>query len=189
MCSAGTALVGYRVTPRNMASSPIELRTRQPQTSLYLYVAYTLDLDKPDGRFLMVTKSTYGLGTGEMDSDLRYDYERSPSNEYPEAHLHIHGNCEALAGLARAGWGDRPSSRLHLPVGGRRFRPCLEDIVQFCIVEKLVEPQREGWKEVLDAHRDKFYRKQLKSAVRRDPQAAVSALRQSGFRVSEPCDE
>ena len=189
MRSTGTALVGYRVTPQSMVSSSIELRTRQPRTSLYLYVAYTLDLDEQDGRFLTVTRSTYGLGTGETESNIRYDYERRPSNEYPEAHLHVHGYSEALAGLVKAGWGDRPSSRLHLPVGGRRFRPCLEDIIEFCIVEKLVEPQRKNWKEVLDDHRDEFYRKQLKTVVRRDPQAAISVLRQKGFRVSEAYDD
>jgi len=91
-------------------------------------------------------------------------------------HLHVHGRSEALARLASAGWGDRSSSRLHLPVGGRRFRPCLEDIIEVCIVEKIVKPQRENWKEILDTYRDAFYRKQLKSAVRRDPHAAVSAL-------------
>ncbi len=188
MTPAGVALVGYGVTPKNLVSSSIKLRTRQAQTSLYLYVAYTLDLDKQNGRFLTVTKSTYGLGRGEAESDIRYDYVRSPSNDYPEVHLHIHGGSEALAGLASAGWGVRSSSRLHLPVGGRRFRPCLEDIIEFCIVEKMVEPQQQDWKEVLDTHRDEFYRKQLKSAVRRDPQAAVSALEQEGFRVSRPND-
>ena len=29
---------------------------------------------------------------------------------------------------------------LHLPVGGRRFRPCLEDIIEFCILERVVGP-------------------------------------------------
>ena len=189
MTRAGAAVVGCGVTRKTLVASSIELRTRQPRTSLYLYVAYTLGLDERDGRFLTVATSTYGLGTAETKSDIRYDYVRSPSNEYPAAHLHICGYSEALDGLVEAGWEDRRSSRLHLPVGGRRFRPCLEDIIEFCIVEQLVEPQRENWKGVLDAHRDEFYRKQLESAVRRDPQAAASALRQKGFRVTEPNDE
>ena len=188
MTPEGVALVGCGVTPKNLVPSPIKLRTRQPRTSLYLYVAYTLDLDDHDGQFLTVSKSTYGLGTTETESDIRYDYERCPSNKYPEAHLHIHGRSEALTSLASAGWGDRPSSRLHLPVGGRRFRPCLEDIIEFCIVEKIVKPQHDDWKELLCDHRDEFYRKQLKSAVRRDPQVAVSALEQQGFHISQHHD-
>ena len=188
MTPKGVALVGCGVTRKNLVPSPIELRTRQPRTSLYLYVAYTLGLDDRDSRYLTVATSTYGLGTTKTESDIRYDYVRTPSNEYPEAHLHIHGCSEALTGLVGAGWGNRPSSRLHLPVGGRRFRPCLEDIIEFCIVERIVEPQQDDWKELLDDHRDEFYRRQLRSAVRRDPQGAVSALGQMGYRVFEPHD-
>ncbi len=184
MTPAGVALVGYGVTPKKLVSSSIELRTRQPRTSPYLYVAYALDIDERDGGFLTVAKSTYGLGVTKTESDIRYDYVRSPANEYPEAHLHIRGISEALTGLVSAGWADRQPQRLHLPVGGRRFRPCLEDIIEFCIVEKLVASPPENWKTVLDAHRDEFYSKQLKSAVRRDAQAAVAALRQQGFCVS-----
>ncbi|MCY4370719.1 MAG: hypothetical protein OXF41_15210 [bacterium] len=50
MRTAGTALVGYRVTRTNLVSASIELRTRQPRTALYLYVAYTLDLDEEDAQ-------------------------------------------------------------------------------------------------------------------------------------------
>ena len=72
---------------------------------------------------------------------------------------------------------DRQSSRLHLPVGGRRFRPCLEDIIEFCIVERLVKPRHETWRDMLDVKRNQFYRRQLQAAVRQDPQAAVGALK------------
>ncbi|MDE0268979.1 MAG: hypothetical protein OXI96_08095 [Acidimicrobiaceae bacterium] len=30
---------------------------------------------------------------------------------------------------------------LHLLVGGRRFRPCLEDVIEFCVLERLVNPR------------------------------------------------
>ena len=85
--------MGYGITRKNLVASPIELSTRQPRTSLYLFLAYRLDLDERDGRFLTVTKSTYGLGTGEERTSVRYDYVRNPSNEYPEAHLHILGEA------------------------------------------------------------------------------------------------
>lgn len=176
MLPSGTAVVGYRVTKSNLKSSPIGLRTRQPRTSLYLFVTYTLDLSEQNHRFLTVTKSTYGLGTRETQRAFRYDYEREASNEYPNAHLHILGESERLTELAKAGQRGRDPSRLHLPVGGRRFRPCLEDIIEFCIVEQLVEPQHDRWKESLNAQRDRFYRRQLKAAVRQDPGTARSAL-------------
>jgi len=176
MLPTGIAVVGYRITKNNLKSSPIELRTRQPRTSLYLFVTYTLGLSEHDHRSLTVTRSTYGLGTSETRWAFRYDYVRSASNEYPDAHLHILGESERLSDLVRAGHRDRDSSRLHLPVGGRRFRPCLEDVIELCIVEQLVEPQHDMWKENLNAQRDRFYRRQLKAAVRQDPDTARSVL-------------
>jgi hypothetical protein len=175
MLPAGSAVVGYRITKNNLESSPIPLRTRQPRTSLYLFVTYTLDLNERDHRFLTVTKSTYGLGTRQTQRAFRYDYERRALNEYPDAHLHILGDCERLTELARTGRGRDPS-RLHLPVGGRRFRPCLEDVIEFCIVEQLVEAQHDKWAENLNAQRDRFYRRQLKAAVRQDPETARAVL-------------
>ena len=41
-------------------------------------------------------------------------------------------------------------------LGWRELVGCLEDIIEFCIVERLAQPQRENWKKVLDTHRDKF---------------------------------
>ena len=176
MLPKGTAVLGRGITKANLKSSPIELRTRQPRTSLYLFVTYTLDLSERDDRFLTVTKSTYGLGTSETEWAFRYDYVRNPSNKYPEAHLQILGESERLADLMSTGRPGRPPSRLHLPVGSRRFRPCLEDIIEFCIVEQLVEPRHDKWEEKLNSQRDQFYRRQLKAAVRQDPDTARSAL-------------
>lgn len=143
MRPTGTAVVGYGITSNNLKSSPIGLRTPQPRTSLYLFLTYTLDLNEQDHRFMTVTKSTYGLGTRETQWAFRYDYERKASNAYPDAHLHILGESERLAELTSIGRPGRHPPRLHLPVGGRRFRPCLEDIIEFCIVEQLVEPQHD----------------------------------------------
>ena len=176
MLPTGTAVVGYGITRNNLKSSPIPLTTRQPRTSLYLFVTYTLALSEQDPRFLTVTKSTYGLGTTKTEKAFRYDYERNPTNRYPEAHLHILGESERLSDLVGTGRPGRHPSRLHLPVGGRRFRPCLEDIIEFCIVERLVKPHHDSWEDNLEAARAQFYRRQLKAAVRQDTEAARSAL-------------
>jgi hypothetical protein len=73
-----------------------------------------------------------------------------------------------------AGW---ELSRLHLPVGGRRYRPTLEDVIEFLVTEKLAEP-RDGWRAVVDAQRCHWETIQLKAAVRRNPQAAAEVLRE-----------
>jgi hypothetical protein len=71
----------------------------------------------------------------------------------------------------------RELSRLHLPVGGRRFRPTLEDVIEFLVIEKLAEP-RAGWRDVLDQRRREWERIQLKAAIRADLSAASEVLRE-----------
>jgi hypothetical protein len=63
----------------------------------------------------------------------------------------------------------------HLPVGGRRYRPTLEDMVEFLITERLARPKR-GWKRAIADGREEFRKKQLRAAIRRDPDTARDAL-------------
>lgn len=183
------AIVGYGISDRDLTVSPIELRAARSGATLFLFAAYTLDLDEQDESFLTVDKSSYRLQTSERESVVSYDFVRNPSNDYPEAHLQIRGECFSLGELAKRGSENRSSSKLHLPVGGRRFRPCLEDIIEFCVVEGLVLPHSPDWKEVVDAKREQFYRRQLKAAVRQQPEEAVSVLERLGFSVFYPEDE
>jgi hypothetical protein len=71
----------------------------------------------------------------------------------------------------------RELERLHFPTGGRRFRPILEDVIEFLIVEGLAD-SRDGWKDVLRAHRQAYWRIQSRAAIRRDPQIALDAVRE-----------
>lgn len=64
-------------------------------------------------------------------------------------------------------------------MGGRRFRPTLEDICEFLIVERLVE-HRAGWAETLERSREAFQEKQLRAAIRRFPEVAIDQLRRDG---------
>ena len=70
-----------------------------------------------------------------------FDYERGKSG-YPEAHLQVYGESAALAA-----WKGTPKSRqlarLHFPVRGRRYRPTLEDVVEFLIAKELAVPHSE----------------------------------------------
>ena len=43
-----------------------------------------------------------------------------------------------------------------------------------------------GWKRILDADRDEFRRRQLRAAIRNDPDTAVAALRKLKYDVREP---
>ena len=77
------------------------------------------------------------------------------------------------------------AARSATAVGGRRFRPCLEDVIEFCILERLVTP-RDGWKQALNKSRDAYLDLQLRAAVHRNPKEAADALKHDGWRVSEP---
>lgn len=132
----------------------------------------------PEGEHLAVARSTVGVSAHPAGHPelFRFDYERDKGGGYPEAHIQVTGESPDLAAaLARR---DRRVSlgKLHFPVGGRRYRPSLEDVIEFLVVEGFVEP-RPGWREVVERSRGQFQRLQLSAAVRRDPDAADRALR------------
>ena len=68
---------------------------------------------------------------------------------------------------------------------GERFRPALEDLIEFMVTEEMVVP-RTSWRDTLDAHQAKWETIQLKAAVRRNQQDAADALKESGWHVSPP---
>jgi hypothetical protein len=76
-------------------------------------------------------------------------------------------------------------SKIHLPVGGRRFRPALEDVLEALIDERIVSGSP-IWRDVLNESRDEFRRRQLKAAIRREPDVAAAALRALRYTVEEP---
>jgi hypothetical protein len=104
------------------------------------------------------------LGAGSAASPA----ERDKADGYPDAHLQIDATSELFSTLndPRCDTG-RSLAQLHFPVGGKRFRPCLEDIIEFLIVERLVLA-RDGYEKVIEAGREGFRKNQLMAAMRRD---------------------
>lgn len=186
MDQRGRAVIGYEVSENNPVGDCVPLTISRAPALLYLSVLHTLELDDTE-TFLTTDKSTYTLQAGNDTAPiLTYDFVREPPNEFPEAHVHIHGESEVLRGMLRASrrGKDKPAD-LHLPVGGRRFRPCLEDIIEFCILERLVTP-RDGWRGALNNSRDEYHERQLRAAVHRNPAAAAEALRRDGWQAITP---
>ncbi|MDE0268338.1 MAG: hypothetical protein OXI96_04790 [Acidimicrobiaceae bacterium] len=146
----GRAVIGYKVNKFNPVGDCVPLTVSRSPAHLYLNILHTLELDN-SGTFLATSKSTYTLqGDNETSSILTYDFVRKPPNEFPEAHIHLHGESDVLVGMLNASGREKSKTAdLHLPVGGRRFRPCLEDIIEFCILERLITP-RDSWKEALN---------------------------------------
>ncbi|WP_280448437.1 hypothetical protein [Nocardia brasiliensis] len=122
--------------------------------------------------FLMVVSSAMilALDSALEKTLLHYDYERDKPL-YPEAHVQVCASSDHWEELL----GDRPLKRLHLPVGGRRFRPTLEDVVEFVIAEKIL-PGLPGWEGVIEESRRAFQMRQLRAAIRNHPDVAQEEL-------------
>lgn len=76
-------------------------------------------------------------------------------------------------------------STIHLPVGGERFRPCLEDFLQLLIADCGVDAVP-GWEGAIESGRETWRRRQLKSVVRDIPNDAVAVLRELGWTCDPP---
>ncbi|MDQ0987283.1 hypothetical protein [Streptomyces sp. V2I9] len=132
---------------------------------------------------------------GVPDPLLRYEYVRK-SKEPPGAHLQVHAHRDEMAYLLRLAERGRPQqglrrdrlprlSEMHLPVGGHRMRPALEDILLFLQREFAIDTTP-GWKAVVDQHLMDWRLMQLKTAVRDAPESAAQVLRSLGYSVIEP---
>lgn len=125
---------------------------------------------------------------------IRYEYERD-ADAVPASHMHIHAHRDSLTYMmAKAGVQTRRAERrvlsgeipslqdLHLPLGGHRFRPALEDVLEMLIDEFGVDHDK-GALDMLHAARGRWRLTQTRAAVRDAPQAAVEVLRSLGYSV------
>lgn len=148
---------------------------------LSLFVSYWCTWDFT-GQFLAVHSSRFALALPEVNEPLiRVEY--AGTRDYAPSHVQVHAHSNYIAHLM----GFKPGRRkvpnvydLHLPTGGKRFRPCLEDVVEFAIQDLGVEARPE-WAEAVAAGRKRWRRIQLAAAIRDaikdDPVAAPDELR------------
>jgi len=169
-------MLGHLLDKRTLTAQRFRLKPRAPKVELWMDVGFQLRLDA-EREHLMVHKSFVGV-FGSQDAKhglFHYDYERDKADGYPDAHLQVYGTSDFLDTLndPKCDPG-RSLAQLHFPVGGKRFRPCLEDIIEFLIVERLVQA-REGYEKVIETGREGFRKNQLMAAMRRD-RATVAAF-------------
>lgn len=171
--------VAHGISKSSMLPSLIPVALGRGSSTCYIDVAHRLRFD-PEGIHLADVKTRYAVHrVPGADPWFRYEYVRDNA-PHPEVHLHVEAApTEALPS------GVRPLPKQHLPLGNRRFRLALEDVIEFLIREKYADAH-DGWEAVLDEHRAKWHRMQLGAAVRRDPATAAAALRSEGFDVSPP---
>lgn len=149
----------------------------------HLHLSFDLGLDR-SGQHLAVWKSAYKLLQHRTKSAiLRVEYERN-SRGVPCSHVQIHAHSGPLTDLLSKARHSAPHAleSLHIPTGGDRFRPCVEDFIQFLIEECRIVA-RPGWLEHVEDGRERWRRMQTAAVVRDRPEVAIETLRQMGYFV------
>jgi hypothetical protein len=183
-----TGWIGYKIKPDDVVGQLIPVKLGREAASCYLQVGMTLRLDpRPDVRNLIVQGSSMGVYCYDDPESMvfHYDFHREPKNDYPGAHFQVAGSSDSLQELCERHGLTRTLERFHFPVGGKRYRPTVEDVVEFLVVEGIARPH-DGWTDVVQRHREDWERIQLRAVIRRDTETAVDELRQMGYGVSPP---
>jgi hypothetical protein len=178
---------GQTVDDRGRESGGVPLLVRGQQLA-WLRLNYSCRPDSVE-RYLAVDSSkVWVVSTKDRSPLFRFEFQYE-ATRVPHSHIHVHAERGSLTHLlTRTGHG-RPHemSALHLPTGGSRFRPNLEDVVQFLIVECGVDPV-EGWKAAVDERRAEWRAIQTRAVARAMPAEAAYALRELGYSVTPPPD-
>jgi hypothetical protein len=176
---------GDRVIIRSPSPDLLPLYARRQRIAgMRVSVACQMDTT---GQYLAVEESTYDL-FAEVDRAplLRIHYRRYQQSE-PAAHIHVHGHRGAPSHLLSQTGHESPHemASLHVPVGGARFRPCLEDFIQFLVCECLLDAEA-GWRAHVDAGRERWRLRQAAVVARDAPEVAARVLRGLGYTVEAP---
>lgn len=148
-----------------------------------IQVDYALGSDRT-GDHLAVHVSTFQLRDPRGKKPiLRVEYVRD-AQRVPCSHIHIHAESGLFTQLlATTGHGSPAAVQsVHIPTGGDRFRPCVEDFVEFLVSECRVAG-REGWRDEVVQGREQWREVQTAAAVRERPEVAIEVLERLGLTV------
>ncbi len=164
----------------------------EAQPVLRLEVAYHCSWDS-SVRYLRIESSSFKVFSRSTTEPLfRYDYVHTPTSDVPSAHINVHGHHDHVVwSMLQAGRRQRGRRRgkaadagvvpglreLHFPLGGPRFRPCLEDLIEMLICEFGLD-REPAWRDALAEGRSSWRRKQLAAAMWDDPDTALAVARE-----------
>lgn len=160
------------------------------QCRLLLKIEFRVSLDEVS-EFLAVQHSTYGLWvrpdpTRKPRPVFRVEYDRDAHNK-PPAHVHLHAESLEFGWIyGTAGLPPPRLSEIHFPVGGRRFRPTVEEFLRFLDREQLFSDWRSGWGEIVQMSLIDWEWNQARATVRQHPEAATDQLRRMGYEILSP---
>lgn len=149
-----------------------------------LYVRILLRADSAD-RYPAVAKSEYALRI-ERHPILRLDFYQH-MHTVPCCHWNVHAERSALTALLVRNKPDHSGdlAKVHLPVGGVRNRPSIEDFLQLLVNEVGFDAQP-GAQVAIEEGRVRWRRRQLAAMVRDDAEEAARVLRELGYDVAPP---
>lgn len=137
--------------------------------------------------YLMIERSEFFLiAEGDSEPLARLEFRRD-AYRAPSAHWQVHAERASFSSLLAHAKVKTPTglASLHLPVGGARMRPCLEDFLQF-VVQECGADHHPGWRQAVEAGRERWRRRQLAALVRDAPDEAIRVLRENGYRIEPP---
>lgn len=181
--TAGAEVAGDRVIVSPSGDVPLFVDGVRLAT---LRIRMHCELDSR-GTWLAVEASKVAL-VAELDKTpiIRFDYVRKP-HKCPSAHIQVHAHRGALTHLLSQSGHKTPHdiSTLHIPVGGSRFRPCIEDIIQF-VIEECGFDRLDAYTHALEEGRERWRRVQAKAVARDFPEEAAETLVALGYEVTGP---
>jgi hypothetical protein len=193
------ALLDDKFTITTPQNAPIVLMA-EGEPLLDMKVRYECGWDFPH-RYMAVDAALYHVfAHGDAQPLFRYEFVKRSTDSAPTAHLHVHAHRDAFTwAMTAAGRRSKRSKRrakavlrvppamaeVHFPLGGRRFRPALEDVLQMLVEEFGIEAV-EGWEHRLQSAREAWRRSQIKAAIRDAPEDAAIALRELGYNIAPP---
>jgi hypothetical protein len=138
-------------------------------------------------RYLAIDKSKVWI-VAAVDSTpiFRFEYLYAP-DRVPHSHIQVHGQRGALSHLLSKAGHPTPHdmAALHLPTGGARFRPNLEDVVQFLISDYRFDHQ-DAWRQAVERERAEWRAIQTRAVVRAMADVAADQLVKMGYTVVPP---
>lgn len=174
--------------------------TIEQRDALQLVVEYKLMMSPYSKKATVLGSSFLVRPYGEGRPMFTVDYVRDAHSNTPAAHYNLHfehGPIEAellQAGAVRRGKIHRKGAAagkaprladLHFPVGGHRFRLCLEDVIEMLWIEFGIDVKTTA-AAALHEGRESWRAMQTRAAVSDDPESAAAELRKLGYTVDAP---
>ncbi len=189
----GPTITGTGKNPTQFDGIPLR-RSVDPIDSpppLELRLSFSLTLNDT-ATHMAVHSSVFGLDVGpdpqrSVRPVFRVEYVRNPKS-VPAAHIHFHAESSELGWIyGTSGSALRRFDSIHFPVGGRRFRPTIEDVLIMLDREEIfTDWKTPEWRSIVEQSRDESESRQAGAAAARFPDEAAATLRRLGYTVEAP---